>query len=54
MASTTKLIHEIEVQQGLFQHSFIVQKVCNNTNWRLRTNYSIYLLGMYARHYDEQ
>jgi len=32
MASTTKLIHEIEVQQGLIQHSFIAQKVCNNTN----------------------
>jgi hypothetical protein len=32
MASTITLIHEIEVEQELFQHSFIVQKVCNNMN----------------------
>ena len=54
MASTTKLIHEIEVEQGLIQHSLIVQKVCNNMNWHLHTNYSLYLPGMYSMHYDEQ
>jgi hypothetical protein len=54
MASTTKLIHEIEVKQGLIQHSFIVQKVCNNMNWHLHTNYILYLPGMYSMYYDEQ
>jgi len=54
MTSTNTLIHEIEVEQGLFQHSFIVQKVCNNMNWHLHTNYSLYLPGMYWRHYDER
>lgn len=52
MASATRLMYEIEVERGFFQHSLIIHKVCSNMNLQLN-NYSLYVPGVYSTYCNE-